>query len=61
MQSGNKDDLYYAYTDHLGSLVAIADGNGNVVERFAYIGRNIYACITRYNGCPIFTDTPTLL
>ncbi|MDN5291870.1 MAG: hypothetical protein PWQ06_2109 [Anaerophaga sp.] len=36
VQSGNMDDLYYAYTDHLGSLVAIADEDGNVVERFAY-------------------------
>ncbi|MDI3521121.1 MAG: hypothetical protein PWR04_1109, partial [Anaerophaga sp.] len=42
---GNKDDLYYAYTDHLGSLVAIADGNGNVVERFAYDSWSIAAIL----------------
>ena len=36
VQEEDKDSLYYAYTDHLGSLVAIADEAGNPAERFSY-------------------------
>ncbi|WP_181872024.1 SpvB/TcaC N-terminal domain-containing protein [Marinilabilia salmonicolor] len=36
VQEGNEENLYYAYTDYLGSLVALADDDGNTVERFAY-------------------------
>jgi RHS repeat-associated protein len=31
-----QQQLYYTYTDHLGSLIAITNENGNVVERYAY-------------------------
>ena len=30
------ETLYYGYTDNQGSLVALTDANGNVVEKYAY-------------------------
>jgi RHS repeat-associated protein len=36
VEDGDEENLYYAYTDYLGSLVALADDDGNAVERFAY-------------------------
>lgn len=36
VQNNGKDSLLYAYTDNQGSLVALTDQNGNVVEKYAY-------------------------
>ena len=30
------ETLYYGYTDNQGSLIALTDANGNVVEKYAY-------------------------
>ncbi len=34
--TGNTETLYYGYYDHLGSLMALANEQGQVVERYAY-------------------------
>ncbi len=36
VQNNDKDSLYYAYTDYQGSLIALTDVNGNVIEKYAY-------------------------
>lgn len=36
IRNHGSDTLYYCYTDQLGSLTALTDVYGNVVERFAY-------------------------
>lgn len=36
IRNHGSDTLYYCYTDQLGSLTALTDMYGNVVERFAY-------------------------
>jgi RHS repeat-associated protein len=35
-QSGQNDQLYYAHTDHLGSIVQLTDNNGNAVFNASY-------------------------
>ena len=34
--NNGKDSLLFMYKDYLGSLVALTDYNGNVLERYAY-------------------------
>ncbi len=34
--TGNNDTLYYVFKDHLGSITAITDNQGNVVRRYNY-------------------------
>ena len=34
--TGNTETLYYGYYDHLGSLIALTDKDGTVVERYAF-------------------------
>ncbi len=36
IEENGSSKLYYAYTDYLGSLTALTDRNGNVVERYSY-------------------------
>ncbi|HLP05342.1 MAG TPA: glycohydrolase toxin TNT-related protein, partial [Paludibacter sp.] len=36
IQNNGVDSLLYAYSDFQGSLIALADVNGNVVEKYAY-------------------------
>jgi RHS repeat-associated protein len=36
VEENGSDNLYYAYTDHLGSLTALTDLDGNVKERQAF-------------------------
>jgi len=36
VQNNGVDSLLYAYSDFQGSLIALADVNGNVVEKYAY-------------------------
>ncbi|WP_165020887.1 polymorphic toxin type 23 domain-containing protein [Dysgonomonas sp. ZJ279] len=36
IQNGSVNTLYYAYTDNLGSLIALTDANGNVKEKYSY-------------------------
>jgi len=36
ISDNNGETLYYGYTDNQGSLVALTDQNGNVVEKYAY-------------------------
>jgi len=36
ISDNNGQTLYYGYTDNQGSLVALTDQNGNVVEKYAY-------------------------
>jgi RHS repeat-associated protein len=36
IQDQGKDSLFFAYTDNQGSLIALVNENGNVVERYAY-------------------------
>ncbi|MBQ6766030.1 MAG: hypothetical protein IJP50_03345 [Paludibacteraceae bacterium] len=36
VESGGQWNLYYCYGDRLGSIVAVTDKEGNVVERYAY-------------------------
>ena len=36
VQNNGKDSLMYAYTDNQGSLAALTDESGNVVERYAF-------------------------
>jgi RHS repeat-associated protein len=36
VQNNGKDSLMYAYTDNQGSLAALTDESGNVIERYAY-------------------------
>lgn len=36
IQNYGKDTLLYGYSDYQGSLIALADEGGNVVERYAY-------------------------
>ncbi len=36
INSNGVETLYYGYTDNLGSLIALTDVNGNVVEKYAY-------------------------
>ena len=36
VEKDGEQKLYYNYTDRLGSIVAIADAEGNVIERYAY-------------------------
>ena len=35
-ETNKPDKLYYSYTDYQGSLIALTDESGNVVERYAY-------------------------
>lgn len=35
-ETGQADKFYYSYTDYQGSLIALTDANGAVVERYAY-------------------------
>lgn len=35
-QSGQTDKIYYAYKDHLGSIVKLTDGNGTEVFKASY-------------------------
>jgi len=36
IQNNGKDSLLYTYTDNLGSLIALTDESGNIVERYAF-------------------------
>ena len=36
VEKNGEQKLYYNYTDRLGSIVATADAEGNVIERYAY-------------------------
>ena len=36
VEKAGEQKLYYNYTDRLGSIVATADADGNVIERYAY-------------------------
>ncbi len=36
VEDDGKDQLYYAYTDYLGTLTALTDADGEVVERQAF-------------------------
>ncbi|MBQ6766474.1 MAG: RHS repeat-associated core domain-containing protein, partial [Paludibacteraceae bacterium] len=36
IEKGGERNLYYNYTDRLGSVVATTDADGNVVEKYAY-------------------------
>ncbi len=36
IQENGQESLLYAHTDHLGSLTALTDQNGSVIERYAY-------------------------
>jgi len=36
IQNNGKDSLLFIYKDHLGSLTALTDASGNVLERYAY-------------------------
>ena len=36
IQNNGKDSLLYTYTDNQGSLIALTDESGNIVERYAF-------------------------
>ena len=36
IMTGNAENLYYGYYDHLGSLIALVNEQGQVVERYAF-------------------------
>lgn len=36
IQNNGSDSLLYAYSDFQGSLIALTDANGNVIEKYAY-------------------------
>ncbi|NDP21874.1 MAG: RHS repeat-associated core domain-containing protein, partial [Paludibacter sp.] len=36
IQNNGVDSLLYTYSDYQGSLIALTDASGNVVERYAY-------------------------
>ena len=48
--TGNSPVPYFYVTDHLGSVLAVTDANGNLVERYEYDAWGKVLSVTDANG-----------